>query len=178
MMKDLTPWLGPLGFVALWLCDPLALGFANSNGNSFNLVGIRDYEGTRGYTTCTTLPSAKQRLAMFTIASPALRRLQHGAMYEVNLYIWPALYGYTGWLWGTALGWAMLITTASIALGLVVGVLMMRINPYGAELLQLCLLLVLPWFLDGSTWRWTLLVMCIVPLPRMIAGLVMGRTWT
>lgn len=115
---------------------------------------------------------------MPTLASPAIRRLQIGAMYEINLIIWPALYGYTGWLWGTEIGWPILITAACVALGFVVGGLMMNINPYGAEMLQLYLLLVLPWFLDGEVWRWTLLIMCIVPLPRLILGLILGKKWT
>lgn len=30
---------------------------------------------------------------------------QRGAMYEINLLIWPALYGYAGWLWDAEIGW-------------------------------------------------------------------------
>lgn len=99
-------------------------------------------------------------------------------MYEINLIIWPALYGYTGWLWGNVIDWPTAVTIASVGAGIVVGGLIMGINPYGVEMLQFYLLLILPWFVDAETWRWILLAMCIVPLPRLLVGLAMGKKWT
>jgi hypothetical protein len=102
---------------------------------------------------------------------------QTGAMYEVNAVIWPILYGYTGWLWGAVLGWPVTVTIAAVLLGFAVGVLMMMINPYGVTLFVPWLFLILPWFLDTETWRWTALALCAAPLPIIAAGLVLKKRW-
>ncbi len=106
------------------------------------------------------------------------RRAQAGTMSENNTLIWPALYGYTAWLWGSVLGYPIAIAAAGTVLGFVVGVLMMRVNPYGPELMQFWLIVIVPWFVSDETWRWVLLAMCIVPLQRLIAGLVLKKTWS
>jgi hypothetical protein len=98
-------------------------------------------------------------------------------MYEINGVIWPALYAYTGWLWGAAFGWSVAGGIAGFVLGVLVGALMMHINPYGPELLAILLALVLPWFLDAETWRWTVLALCAVPLPRLALGLALKKSW-
>ena len=96
---------------------------------------------------------------------------QRGAMYEINAQIWPALYGYTGWLWGSVYGWPVTATLAAVALGLAVGAAKMSIHPYGMEMMAVPAALVLPWFLDTQTWRWTAVALCVLPLPRLIWGL-------
>lgn len=98
-------------------------------------------------------------------------------MYEINTIIWPALYGYTGWLWSASLGWPVWGAMAGAIPGLAVGALMMRVNPYGPELLAIPLALALPWFLDTETWRWVALALCAVPLPRLAVGLALGKSW-
>lgn len=102
---------------------------------------------------------------------------QRGAMYEVNLLIWPALYGYTGWLWGSQLGWPVLLALAAVALGFAVGVFMMNVNPYVLGPLAAWAALLLPWFLDAETWRWTALALCVSPLPVIAAGLAFNKRW-
>lgn len=98
-------------------------------------------------------------------------------MYEINLLIWPALYGYAGWLWGAHLAWPVVGTIAGSALGIVVGGLVMAINPYGVGIVAPVLALILPWFLDAETWRWVVLGLCAVPLPIVALGLVLRKTW-
>lgn len=102
---------------------------------------------------------------------------QAGAMYEVNAIIWPAVYGYTGWLWGTEYGWPVAGTIAAVVLGFAVGALVMVINPYGVTLLVPWFFIVLPWFLEPETWRWTALALCAAPLPVIAAGLILKKTW-
>lgn len=103
---------------------------------------------------------------------------QRGAMYEINAWIWPALYGYTGWLWGAALDWPVAGAIAAAVLGFLVGVAMMTVNPYGFEFLVIPAALVLPWLLEAETWRWTAAALCIVPLPRLALGLILKKKWT
>ena len=102
---------------------------------------------------------------------------QRGAMHEINGLIWPALYGYTGWLWGTQLGWPVTVTLAAVFLGFVVGAFMMAINPYGLGLIVVWPAILLPWFLEAETWRWTALALCIAPLPVIAAGLAFNKRW-
>jgi hypothetical protein len=102
---------------------------------------------------------------------------QVGAMYEVNAIIWPAVYGYTGWLWGAAYGWPVAGAIAAVVLGFAVGALMMMINPYGVTLFVPWFFIILPWFLEAETWRWTALALCAAPLPVIAAGLILKKTW-
>lgn len=102
---------------------------------------------------------------------------QRGAMYEVNLLVWPALYGYTGWLWGAPTGWPLAVTIAAALSGVVAGILVMRINPYGIVGIVALLALALPWFLDAEIWRWTALALCAAPLPVVALGLILRKTW-
>lgn len=102
---------------------------------------------------------------------------QRGAMYEINLLIWPALNGYAGWLWGAEIGWRVTVTIAAIPLGVFVGILTMRINPYGVGGFVALLALILPWFLETETWRWVALALCAAPLPIIALGLILRKTW-
>jgi hypothetical protein len=110
-------------------------------------------------------------------AGRVLMRRSSGAMYEVNFLIWPALYGYTGWLWGAFLGWPVTGALLAVAAGLVVGALVIAVNPYGVGLFVPWLALALPWFLEADTWRWTALALCAVPLVVVAAGLLLGKRW-
>jgi len=103
--------------------------------------------------------------------------MQRGAMYEIHYSIWPILYGYTGWLWGTQFGWPVAGAIAAVVAGLVVGGLVASIYPYGILVLVPVLALALPWFLEPETWRWTALGLCAAPLPIIAAGLVLKKTW-
>jgi hypothetical protein len=107
----------------------------------------------------------------------ACKMRQRGAMYEINLIVWPALYGYAGWLWGAAYGWPVAGTLLALAAGVPVGVLTMTVNPYGAALLAVPAALLLPWWLDAETWRWVALALCAAPLPTVVLGLLLGRRW-
>jgi hypothetical protein len=103
--------------------------------------------------------------------------MQRGAMYEINLLIWPALYGYTGWLWGAQAGWPVTIAIAAVVAGFVVGVSMMNINPYVLGPLVAWAALLLPWFIDAGTWRWVALALCLSALPVIAIGLILNKRW-
>ena len=102
---------------------------------------------------------------------------QRGAMYEIHLTIWPILYGYTGWLWGTYYGWPVVGAIVAVIAGVAVGKLMMDIYPYGILIVVPYLALGLPWFLEPETWRWTALGLCAAPLPIVAAGLMLRKKW-
>jgi hypothetical protein len=102
---------------------------------------------------------------------------QRGSMQQINLLIWPALYGYTGWLWGAELGWPVIGAIVAVPAGFVVGALVSAINPYGVGLVVAWLALLLPWFLEAETWRWTALALCAAPLPIIALGLALKKTW-
>ena len=98
---------------------------------------------------------------------------QRGAMYEIHLTLWPVLYGYAGWLWGTELGWPVAGAIGAVVAGFAVGMAVMTVNPYSAMLSALWLLAIVPWFVEAEAWRWTVLALCLLPLPMIVAGLVL-----
>lgn len=102
---------------------------------------------------------------------------QCGSMQQINLIIWPALYGYTGWLWGAELGWPAVMAIAAVLAGFVVGVFMANINPFVLGPVTAWAALLLPWFLEAETWRWTVLALCAAPLPVIALGLALKKTW-
>ena len=102
---------------------------------------------------------------------------QSGMMSEIHMSIWPILYGYTGWLWGAVYGWPVTGAIAAVVPGIVVGALVMRINPYGVLIFVPWLAIILPWFLEPETWRWTALGLCAAPLPIIAAGLILKKEW-
>ena len=99
-------------------------------------------------------------------------------MHEANYLLWAVVYGYTGWLWGKAIGWPISVTIAAVVLGLVVGGFVAYINPYFIGPVAVLLMLVLPWFFEGETWRWIALAICASPLPIIAAGLILKKSWT
>jgi ABC-type uncharacterized transport system permease subunit len=102
---------------------------------------------------------------------------QRGSMQQINLLIWPALYGYTGWLWGSDLGWPVVLAIVAGLLGFVVGVLMANINPFVLGPITAWAALLLPWFLEAEAWHWTALALCVAPLIVIALGLALGKRW-
>ena len=103
---------------------------------------------------------------------------QGGSMQEINLLIWPALYGYAGWLWGAAYGWPVTAAIVAAFAGIFVGAMMIAVNPFVLTPIVAWLALILPWFLEAETWRWTALALCAAPLPVIALGLALKKTWT
>jgi hypothetical protein len=62
--------------------------------------------------------------------------------------------------------------------GAFVGGLMSAINPFVLGPIVGWLALLLPWFLDAETWRWTALALCLAPLPVIALGFALRKTWT
>jgi hypothetical protein len=103
---------------------------------------------------------------------------QNGSMQQYNLFIWPILYGYTGWLWGATFGWPVTVAIAATLAGFFVGALMIAVSPFVLGPITAWAALILPWFLGADTWRWTALALCISPLVVGGLGLALGRRWT
>jgi hypothetical protein len=108
-----------------------------------------------------------------TGARPVTRRRhvrgELGAMYEINLLVWPIIYGVTGYAWGAGPG-----AVLGVVLGIVTAVPMIRASPYDVEILALPLL-VPSVFLPRSIRAWYLLALCVLPWARLGLGLLRRR---
>lgn len=97
-----------------------------------------------------------------------------GAMYQINMLVWPLVFGVAGHVWGAALGHPWPGVAAGVLLGLVTAVPMLRASFYDVEIVAPFLLLglfVVPPSLD----RWYVLIICALPWARLGVAVVLPR---
>ncbi|GMR12607.1 MAG: hypothetical protein BMS9Abin29_0797 [Gemmatimonadota bacterium] len=99
-----------------------------------------------------------------------------GAMYEINMLIWPAIYGVTGHALGSVFGLGWLGAIVGVVLGYVTGAVMMRMLFYDVEILAPLVFVPIMILVPAPARLWLMGAVSISPWVRMIPRAVAGRT--
>ena len=99
--------------------------------------------------------------------TPSPRRVSLGAMYELNLLVWPLVYGTAGHAIGVGFGVPWVGAAIAAIPGVATGLVMAREAFYDVEILAIAGLASV-WFLaTEATAVWFYLALCVVPWARL-----------